>query len=79
LIVAFIRELFGKGTLFAGTGIEMKIIGSSPDYWINTLTSNWFGWYANNNLMVLPAAAMFIIGIIIWVQRSWNQKLVDIS
>lgn len=79
LIVAFIRELFGKGTLFAGTGIEMKIIGASPDYWINTLTSNWFGWYANNNLMVLPAAAMFIIGILIWVQRAWNQKLVDIS
>ena len=79
LIVAFIRELFGKGTLFAGTGIEMKIIGASPDYWINTLTSNWFGWYANNNLMVLPAAAMFIIGILIWIQRSWNQKLVDIS
>jgi Na+-transporting NADH:ubiquinone oxidoreductase subunit D len=29
--------------------------------------------------MVLPAAAMFIIGIIIWIQRSYNTKLVDIS
>jgi Na+-transporting NADH:ubiquinone oxidoreductase subunit D len=33
-----------------------------------------FGWYANNNLMVLPAAAMFIIGIFIWIQRSYNTK-----
>ncbi len=79
LIIAFIRELFGKGTLFAGTGIEWKIIGASPDYMINTLDSTWFGWYANNNLMVLPAAAMFIIGILIWIQRSYNEKLVDIS
>jgi Na+-transporting NADH:ubiquinone oxidoreductase subunit D len=29
--------------------------------------------------MVLPAAAMFIIGIFIWWQRSRNPKLVDIS
>jgi len=80
LIVAFIREFFGKGSLFAGSGLEMKIIGGSPDYFINTMAEgSWFGWYANNNLMVLPAAAMFIIGVLIWVQRSYNPKLVDIS
>lgn len=79
IMVAFIRELFGKGSLFAGSGIEMKIIGASTDYFINTQTNTWFAWYANNNLMVLPAAAMFIIGIFIWIQRSYNTKLVDIS
>jgi Na+-transporting NADH:ubiquinone oxidoreductase subunit D len=79
LIVAFIRELFGKGSLFAGTGIEMKIIGPSADFWINTTDSVVFGWYAPNNLMVLPAAAMFIIGILIWIQRGWNRKLIDVS
>ena len=80
IAVAFFRELFGKGSLFAGSPIEMKIIGPSADYMINTLADgSWFGWYANNNLMVLPAAAMFLIGIFIWVQRSWNPKLVDIS
>jgi len=40
---------------------------------------SWFGWYSNNNLMVLPVAAMFIIGIFIWIQRSRNPELVDIS
>ena len=80
IAVAFFRELFGKGSLFAGSPIEMKIIGPSADYMINTLADgSWFGWYANNNLMVLPAAAMFLIGIFIWVQRSMNPKLVDIS
>jgi len=77
--VAIIREIFGKGTLFAGSPIELSIIGPSADYLINTATNSWFGWYSNNNLMVLPAAAMFIIGIMIWVQRSYNTKLVDVS
>lgn len=77
--VAIVRELFGKGTLFAGSPIEMSIIGPTADYWINTTDNWWFGWYANNNLMVLPAAAMFIIGIMIWIQRSYNTKLVDVS
>ena len=79
LIIVVIREVFGKGTLFAGTGIELKIIGPNADFLINTTESVLFGWYTNNNLMVLPAAAMFIIGILIWIQRSINPKLVDIS
>ncbi|MGA1544767.1 MAG: NADH:ubiquinone reductase (Na(+)-transporting) subunit D [Saprospiraceae bacterium] len=77
--VGVVREVFGKGSLFAGSPIEMKIIGPNSDYFINTMTNEWFSWYANNNLMVLPAAAMFIIGIFIWIQRSMNPKLVDIS
>ena len=79
IIVGVIREIFGKGTLFAGSGIEMKIIGASPDFLIDTTTSSFFGWYAPNNLMVLPAAALFIIGILIWLQRTWKPKLIDIS
>ncbi len=88
LIVAFLREIFGKGTLFAGSPAEIKIIGASiPSegiiYKINTAAESgigtWFSWYANNNLMVLPASAMFVIGVLIWIQRSWRKELVDIS
>lgn len=79
LVVGFFRELLGKGSLFAGSPIEMKIIGSSADYWINTKESVLFGWYVNNNIMVLPVAAMFIIAIYIWIERSRNRKLIDIS
>lgn len=79
VIVGIIREIFGKGSLFAGSPIELKIIGPTAEYFINTTDSILFGWYANNNLMVLPTAAMFIIGILIWIQRSYNTKLVDVS
>ncbi len=74
IMIAAIREFFGKGAL-----LGFKIIGPGPDYLINTDTSWLFGWYEPNNLMVLFPSAMFVIGIIIWIQRAWNKKLVDIS
>ncbi len=46
---------------------------------------SFMGWrimpeaYIANNLMVLPCASLFIIGVIIWMQRASNRKLVDIS
>mgnify|MGYP003333354061 CR=1 FL=1 len=36
------------------------------------------GYFANN-LMVMPAAAMFILAVFIWIQRSRNKELIDIS
>ncbi len=86
IMVAVIREIFGKGTLFAGSPIQINIIGASNDevgYLINTAAESGIGslfaGYYNNNLMVLPAAAMFIIGIFIWIQRSYRPTLVDVS
>jgi Na+-transporting NADH:ubiquinone oxidoreductase subunit D len=74
LIVAFFREFFGKGSIF-----DYKIIGPSAEYLVDTNTSTLMGWYAGNNLMVLFPSAMFVIGVLIWVHRAWNPKLVDIS
>ncbi len=74
IIVAAVRELFGKGSL-----ADFKIIGNTPEYLIDTTQNSFFAWYMPNNLMVIPAAALFVIGIIIWVQRSRNSKLVDVS
>jgi len=86
IMVAVIREIFGKGTLFAGSPIQINIIGASNaeiGYLINTAAESgigsWFAGYTNNNLMVLPAAAMFIIGVLIWIQRSYRPTLVDVS
>lgn len=55
LSVAFVRELFGSGTLF---GVELL-----------QLTTNG-GWYVRNGLMVLPASAFFLIALIIWALRT---------
>ena len=59
IIVAFFRELFGKGELMGA-----KIIGSSSDYLLDTSSIAWLGWYENNNLMVLFPSAMFVISCI---------------
>ncbi|MEL6388845.1 MAG: NADH:ubiquinone reductase (Na(+)-transporting) subunit D [Bacteroidota bacterium] len=74
IAVAFFRELFGKGSLFG-----FKILGPTDEYLLNTSGSWLLGWYQNNNLMVLPASAMFLIAIFIWIHRAWNTKLVDVS
>ncbi|MBP6796416.1 MAG: NADH:ubiquinone reductase (Na(+)-transporting) subunit D, partial [Saprospiraceae bacterium] len=74
IIVATIRELFGKGSL-----LGFKIIGPTADYALNTSATSWLSWYTANNLAILSPAAMFIVAIIIWIQRSRNPKLVDIS
>ena len=55
IVVSFIRELFGSGSLF---GIE-----------ILPLTTNG-GWYLRNSLLVLPASAFFLIALIIWLLRT---------
>lgn len=65
IIVAFIRELFGSGTL-----LGMQII---PESWY---VANG-GFYLNNGLVILPPMALIILGCIIWVHRSINKGLQD--
>jgi Na+-transporting NADH:ubiquinone oxidoreductase subunit D len=72
--IAAIREFFGRGAI-----LGYKIIGGGPDFLIDTKAISWLSWYQPNGLMVLPASAMLLITIIIWVQRSKSPKLVDVS
>lgn len=62
IIVGFFRELLGFGTLFGYPVLPEGIYN--------------FG-YANNGLMILPPMALITVGIIIWVQRSKNQDLIE--
>mgnify|MGYP003369572890 CR=1 FL=1 len=59
VIVAFVRELFGSGTLLGYQVITQGLYD--------------FG-YVNNSLMILPPMALIIIGIIIWLQKSEEEK-----
>lgn len=72
--ISGIREFFGRGAL-----LGYKILGAGPEFLINTKSSALLSWYQPNGLMVLPASAMFLIATIIWIQRSKEEKLVDIS
>jgi Na+-transporting NADH:ubiquinone oxidoreductase subunit D len=64
VILAVLRELFGSGTLLGYQIVPQAVYDMG---------------YVNNGVMVTPASAMFLIAIIIWIQRSRNPKLVDIS
>lgn len=63
IIVGFFRELFGSGSLWGYHVI--------PDSWY---IANG-GFYSNNGMMILPPMALITVGVIIWVQRSMNNKL----
>ena len=60
--VAFIRELFGSGTLFG--------------YEILPLVSNG-GWYMANHFFLTPASSFFIIGFTIWALRQWKTDQIE--
>lgn len=65
LAVSFFRELLGSGQLFG-----YQVI---PESWY--LTEG--GVYSDNGLMLLPPMALITVGIIIWVQRARNTKLIE--
>ena len=60
LMVGFVRELTGNGTVF---GVE-----------ILKLTKNG-GWYEPNGLMLLAPSGLFLIAQIIWGLRTWMPAL----
>ena len=65
IIVAFFRELFGSGKLF---GLQLLPLASNAET---------PGWYVPNGLMLLPPSAFFIIGITIWLIRTWKPDQVE--
>jgi len=65
IIVGFVRELFGSGSVYG-----YRII---PESWY--ITNG--GLYENNGMMILPPMALITVGVIIWIQRSRNRKLIE--
>ena len=67
IIVGFFRELLGSGTL-----LGIQVLGDPI-----TKTGLYAIGYENNGFMLLSPMALIVIGIIIWVQRSRNSKLIE--
>ncbi|RVU41717.1 NADH:ubiquinone reductase (Na(+)-transporting) subunit D [Rheinheimera riviphila] len=59
VIVAVFRELLGSGTLL---GVEILPLVSAG------------GWYLPNGLLLMPPSAFFIIGLLIWLLRTWRPE-----
>jgi Na+-transporting NADH:ubiquinone oxidoreductase subunit D len=67
IIVGFFRELLGSGTL-----LGYKVLGDPIEK-----TYLYSIGYENNGFMLLSPMALIVVGLIIWVQRSRNQALIE--
>ena len=59
VLVGFVRELFGFGTLF-GYQVVPQVMYEAG--------------YMNNGMMVMPAMSLIIVGCVIWAHRSINKE-----
>ena len=59
IVVAFIRELIGKGSLMGYQVFEPASQG---------------GWFPENALVTLAPSAFFIIGVLVWAIRAWKPE-----
>ena len=62
LLVGSLREVFGSGAFFGMSVLPLAAEG---------------GWYTPNGLMVLAPGAFFLIGLFIWVLRTWKPAQVE--
>lgn len=62
ITIGFIREVFGSGSVLG----------------INLIPKAFFdAGYVSNGMMIMPTAALILVGVIIWVQRSFNKELIE--
>ena len=62
IAVGVVRELFGSGKLFGFSILPLTTEG---------------GWYQSNGLLLLPPSAFFIIGVLIWIIRTYRPEQVE--
>ncbi len=60
--LGFFRELFGSGKLYGMTVFPLATEG---------------GWYVPNGLLLLPPSAFFLIGVLIWLLRTWKPEQIE--
>lgn len=62
MVVAFIRELFGSGAILGFQVVSQSFYDAG---------------YINNGMMIMPTMALVLVGVIIWIQRSFNKELIE--
>jgi Na+-transporting NADH:ubiquinone oxidoreductase subunit D len=67
LIVAFLRELLGSGKIWG-----YEVLGDPIEK-----TGLYAYGYVNNGFIILAPMALIVVGIVIWVQRHLNRKLIE--
>lgn len=62
VMVAFVRELFGSGTIWGFQVIPQFVYDLG---------------YENNGIIILPPMALIVLGTIIWIQRAKYKELTE--
>lgn len=62
IVVAFVRELFGSGAIMGYQVVPQSFYDAG---------------YVNNGMMIMPTMALVLVGVIIWIQRSFNKELIE--
>jgi len=62
MIIGFIRELFGSGSVLGFKVVPQAFYDAG---------------YVNNGMMIMPTMALVLVGVIIWIQRSFNKELIE--
>ena len=65
IIVSIFRELFGSGQLYGYQIIPLSLYLENG------------GWYMNNGLMLFPPGAFIVLGLLIWLQRTYMGDIED--
>jgi Na+-transporting NADH:ubiquinone oxidoreductase subunit D len=60
IVVAAIREFFGSGSLMGYKIVPQAFYEAG---------------YINNGMMIMPTMALVLVGVIIWIQRSYFSQL----
>jgi len=62
MVLSFIRELFGSGSIWGYQVVPQSVYDLG---------------YKDNGFMILPPMALILVGVIIWIQRSFNKELIE--
>jgi Na+-transporting NADH:ubiquinone oxidoreductase subunit D len=78
IIVSFFRELLGSGKLWGYPVFGNKVGSLDSAGALVTEPSGLYAMgYVDNGLMILPPMALIVVGVLIWIQRSRNTKLIE--
>lgn len=71
IIVAFFRELFGSGKL-----LGYEVLGHKGVTLAESTGLYAYG-YQDNGFFLLSPMALIVVGVLIWIQRARNRKLIE--
>lgn len=69
---------FGYGLILVLVSMIRELLGSGELMGYRVVPNSFYEMgYFNNSLTIMPPMALIIVGILIWIQRSRNKKLIE--